>query len=637
MTSGWHEHAARDLLQKLETLGQRHLSPEEYYRGYLDVLMQLPGARGAHLWLLQGRDFVPLGGSNRAEILYDSDEMQRTFMLEAIEKCAADQRTVVEPGSNGTQQGANKCPHDLTFTPLLHGKGGGAVQGVQVSWWNRGAAKGGAEFTSLLELCAPYAARTMRAQKLESMSHIADQLQLMTLFMAEISSTSDSKTLAVSVANRARELLGCDRVCQIAIREHGQLELLSMSNVLEPDPRSAIARTIVQLAEHAVQSGLPAVYRKANEKTEEKGDLSDYFFHSHMQEVLVLPVQASGAPRCGLLVFEAEKTGFFDNAKQQNALALATQTAGAMTLALEAEHMPFRRHLEKVARWKRLPREEKKRMLLRRLWIPLGIAAAILLVPLPFNLPGTCRLVPVDRAVVVSQLPGRIAAVLVSDGDKVAADDVIVQLDDSEQKSQLLIAKQEELRLAADADQLAASNQRGAAAVARLQFERARNERQLQEDKLARTKIRSPMAGIVMTPDLESRRGDAVSEGTPIAVVADPAAWKLNIDVAEADVALLLDRLKSGKEVDVTYVLNSLPREKLHATISNESAVSTASEVKNGRNTFQVTVKLPDEPELEPFFRVGYTGSAKLGAGYRPLVYSATRRFLNWIRTHVAL
>lgn len=637
MTSGWHEHAARDLLQKLETLSRQPVSPEEYYRGYLDALMQLPGARGAHLWLLQGRDFVPLGGSDRAEILYDSDEGQRHFMLSAIEKCANGQHSVMEQGANGVQPGDNKCPYDLAFTPLLHGKGGGAVQGVQVSWWNRGAAKNGSEFTGLLELCAPYAARTMRAQKLESMSHIADKLQLMTLFMAEISSTADSKTLAISVVNRAREILACDRVCQIAVREHSRLELLAISNVPEPDPRSSIARTIVQLAEHAVQSGLPAIYRKANEKTEEKGDLSDYFFHSHMQEVLVMPVQASGAPRCGLLVFESEKTGFFDGPKQQNALALATQTAGPMTLSLEAEQMPFRRHLTRLARWKMLPREEKKRQLLRKLWIPLGVLAALLLVPLPFNLPGTCRLIPADRAVAVSQISGRIAEVKISDGDRVAAGDVIVQLDDNEQKSQLQIARQEELRAQTEADQLTALNQRGAAAVARLQAERARNERQLHEDRLARTAIRSPMAGIVMTPDLESRQGDAVTEGAQIAVVADPSRWKLNIDISEADVALLLDRLKQGKKVGVTYVLNSLPKKKFRAEISDEGAVSSAAEVKNGRNTFQVSVDLPDEPEFEKFFRAGYTGSAKLGAGYSPLINSGTRRFFNWLRTNVTL
>ena len=140
-----------------------------------------------------------------------------------------------------------------------------------------------------------------------------------------------------------------------------------------------------------------------------------------------------------------------------------------------------------------------------------------------------------------------------------------------------------------------------------------------------------------MTPDLESRRGDAVSEGTPIAMVANPEKWKLNVDISESDVALLLNRLKSDKTVHVTYVLNSLPRKKFSAQIADESAISTASEVKNGRNTFQVSVDLPDEPDYEKFFRAGYTGSAKLGVGYRPLIYSGTRRFLNWLRTNVTL
>ena len=637
MTSGWHEHAARELLQRLESLSHQQVSPEEYYRGYLDAVMRLPGACGTHLWLLQGREFVPLGGSDRAETLYDADESQRRFMLAAIERCAAAQRSVVEPGANGTRAGENKCPFDLAFTPLLHGKGGGAVQGVQVSWWNRGVADQGSNFTKLLELCAPHAARVMRAQKLESMSHLADQLQLMTLFMAEVSSAADSKILATSATNRAREIIGCDRVCQLITRKHGQLDLLSMSNVLDPDPRSAIARTIVQLGEHALQSGLPAIYRQANEKTEERGDLSDYFFHSHMQEVLVLAVQASTAPRCGLLVFESEKIGFFDAAKQQNALALATQTAGPMTLVLEAEQMPLRKHLLKIARWKMLPREEKKRLLLQKFWIPLAAAAALLLAPLPFNLPGNCLLMPVDRAVVVAQVHGRIAEVLISDGDRVSEGDVIVQLDESEQKSQLQIARQEELRLQAEADQLTAVNRRGEAAVARLQHERARNERKMHEERLARTKIKSPMAGIVMTPDLDSRQGDAVTEGSQIAVVADPSRWKLDIDIAESDVALLLDRLKAGRKVPVTYVLNSLPRKKFHAVVGDESAVSSASAVKNGRNTFEVSVDLPDDPEFEQFLRAGYTGSAKLGVGYRPLIYSMTRRFFNWLRTNVTL
>ena len=73
------------------------------------------------------------------------------------------------------------------------------------------------------------------------------------------------------------------------------------------------------------------------------------------------------------------------------------------------------------------------------------------------------------------------------------------------------------------------------------------------------------------------------------------------------------------------------------AELRDEGAVSSAAEVKNGRNTFQVSVDLPDEPEFEKFFRAGYTGSAKLGAGYSPLINSGTRRFFNWLRTNVTL
>jgi len=622
-------------IRELEELLQQALSPEQFYQGYLAVLTRLTGLRGGHLWMLQGREFVPLGGSNRKDLLYDTDPAQQAFILEGIGRCAARQETITaEAAVHGETEG-NRCPFQLAFTPLLVGRGGGAVQGAQVTWWEPGTINTRSDHSAVLDACGAYAARLMRSQKLESMSQISDQLQQMTLFLTEMTGSTDLESLAVVVVNRARETAGCDRAALLLTEPDGALRVGAISNVPSPDLRSAIGRTILQIGDSARTGGLPAIFRKAGEKTEERGDLSDYFYHSHMEEVMVLALQPKDRPLCGLLLLESKRSGHFAAAQQQAAATLAAQASGVIATTLGAEQIPFRRLLLRWAAWRRLPPAEKRRLLKRRLWIPAAALLGVAMLPLRFEVSGDARVMPRERAMAVTEVEGRIMKVPVKEGSPVKQGDVLAEIDDAEQRKQLDIAIQEEARLQAEADRLMALNERAAAQVASLQLERARRERRYRQDKLAKSVVRSPIDGIVMTPDLVSRQGDAVVPGAQLAMVGDPSAWDLQIGLPEADVAVLLRRLQNGPEVPVRYLLKSLPHRKLEARLAGSETVSAAAEVQAGRNLFRVTVPLPDDPEFASLLRAGYTGRARMTIGRRPLAYLATRRFINWIRTNV--
>jgi len=622
-------------LQELEELLRKPLSPEQFYRGYLEVLARMSGMRGGHLWILQGREFVPLGGSDRGPLLYDTDNEQRAFVLEQITKCAARQETMLADAKGDPDGSKNLSPFQLAFTPLLFGRGGGAVQGAQVTWWTPATINGKSGHVEVLDACADYAARIMRSQKLDSMAQISAQLQQMTLFLAELTGATDLESLAVVVANRAREIVGCERAALIYVESDGALRIGSISNVPSPDPRSAVGRTLVQLADSARSGGLPAIFRKANEKTEEKGDLSDYFYHSHMEEIMVLAIQTPGKPLCGLLLLESARTGHFENARQQSASAIAAQAAGMLSATLSAEQIPFRKHLLRLAAWRQLPHAERKSWMLRRIWIPAAAVLLIALLPLQFQVSGDAKVVPRERAIAVAEAEGRIVRVAVRDGQPVKKNDVLLEVDNSEARKQLEIAVQEEARLQAEADRLMSLNERAAAQIASLQLDRARKEKKYREEALAKTLVRSPIDGIIMTPDLSNRQGDAVQPGNQLAMVGDPESWNLEISLPETDIAVLLKRLQSGAEVPVSYLLNSLPQKRLQATISGTDAVSSASEVLSGRNVFRVTVPLPQNAEFASLFRAGYTGRARLTIGRRPLIYLTTRRFINWARTNV--
>ena len=628
-TAGNQSAAAH--LRALEDLLQQPLSPEQFYRSYLDILLRAFPAKGAHLWMAQGTEFVPLGGSDLGPLGYETDATRKDFLHAKMRDAADRQRSEAIAAGTGDESGLA-----LTLTPLLHGRGGGAVQGIQVCWWDRQATAGLANgVLGLLDEFGSRCARMMRSQRLESMSQLSGQLQLMSHFLTELAGAQDLEAVASTVANRARETLACDRCSLLVAKPGGELKVAAISNVPTADARSTMARTMVQIVEHARKGTMPALFRKANEKTEEKGDLSDYFYHSKMQEVLVLPLQPPGSEMVGAILFESEGTGFFDQNKATMASSVAAQACVPVRTLLLKEQMPLQKWMEKIAVWRRRPVHEKKDWLRKRLWIPAAILLAIMLFPVRMQLTGTAKVLPRERALAVAETQGRVARVLAAEGAQVKKGDALLELDDTELRKRVEIARKEESRLQAEADRLLLQNERAAAQVAQLALERAEREREYHEGQMKLATIRSPLDGVVMTPDLRSRQGDAVQPGSQLAMIGDPVSWDLEVNLPESDVALLLERVERNGPVPVRFKLASLPQRTFHAELAESASVASAAEVIDGKNTFRVLVPLPANEDYGQYFRAGYTGRARFDVGYRPLFYSAMRRFFNWLRTSV--
>lgn len=625
-------NAESPLKQQLDSLLQQEISPEQFYRQYLELLSKtLSGSRGFHLWAVQGGQFIPLGGSDLGPIHHGSDQAQQDFILLMLRECATAQKSLFIG-----LEGGNRCPFTLAFTPLLHGRGGGAVQGAQVSWWQIPAGQSlSPQLADLLDECGRAAAKMARLQKLESMSQIADRLQLMTRFLDEVASAPDLPGLSVAIVNRAREITGCDRCALVAVKPGFRMVLKAISNVPFPDPHSAVARTLLQLAENARNAGLPAAYRKASEKTEEKGDLSDYFYHSRMEEAVVFGIQLPQQDIHGMLIFESMKTGAFDKEAGQTGSALAVHSAGPLRRAMDYDMLPALPVLKSIVTWRSLPREAKRATLRRYAWIPALILLAVLFFPVKYEFAGDGRLMPSQRALAIAEAPGRLLEILVADGARVRASQPIARLDDSEQRKQMEIASQEEAKLRAESDRLQGESDSVAARISQLNYERARKEREYYEAQLARATILSPIDGIVMAPGLASRQGDAMVFGSQLAMIGNPDSWELEIHVPEADIAEILATIGQGKKIPVRFILNAFPEKRFSTVLDSSSAVSAVSEVVGGKNLFLLIVRVPRDAVGDLDFRAGFTGRAKLQIGYRPLSAVATRRFFNWIRTNV--
>ncbi|MDX1742730.1 MAG: biotin/lipoyl-binding protein, partial [Ruegeria sp.] len=180
-----------------------------------------------------------------------------------------------------------------------------------------------------------------------------------------------------------------------------------------------------------------------------------------------------------------------------------------------------------------------------------GAIAALLLIQAKVSIIAPARIVPVDPITVTSGVSGRVSDVMVVQGDKVSAGDILFRLDDQ-------IAR----------DGLSAALQRQAVSVARqsvllkqaLTNPQARQELTVAEQEvkvaqidvleathlLERHVIKATQDGQVLSDDPERLLGEIVEVGTPLAQLFDPAALALEVDIPVAD-GLLAYRMTDAR------------------------------------------------------------------------------------------
>jgi multidrug efflux system membrane fusion protein len=135
--------------------------------------------------------------------------------------------------------------------------------------------------------------------------------------------------------------------------------------------------------------------------------------------------------------------------------------------------------------------------------------------------------------------------VFIGEGARVSRGDPIVQLRDAEQRT----SRDAALSDAASAEREAtAASARGDAAGERLQRMRAdglRREASVLDEQVRAALVRSPVAGVVLTPRPQERLGSWVDAGSQLIVVGRTDTLELDFNVDERDIG----RVRVGDEV----------------------------------------------------------------------------------------
>jgi hypothetical protein len=633
-------------LDEIAYLSRSELPVGEYLGRFLQLTLAALGCQGGAIWLTQGADFQRASSLRFNETEYDSDEVQRKSIQNALRDCAQNRRPVVVGPSpsdaDATPQDPkpnaiiNHTPYPFFYVPVLvEVSGTMAVLGVLLVWAPPNVdPKSYKDFVGFLQAAAKQMAVFLRARRIESLAASTEKLQQLLRLVTELTGQLDRTMLAGAVVNWAREITGCDRCAMFGCRPDGRLEALAVSNVEVVDQKSALVQSQCRLAEDALLADQSSLYLKSSPRTEALGDISDYFFHSQANEAMAIPLLGRDGKKVGALLLENHKTQQFDEAKRDLSTALAMPAGRALGAAQDVASIPLAGTLRRWQRTLQSLRAEPRKFLLLKVAVPLAVVLAVALLPWRFTVGGDCSLMPLTRGIAVAETSGRIVEVLVNEGDKVSRGQPLARLDDAEVRQSLQVTEQEKARFETEANRLEVLGDDGGRRVAQIQAAEAERQIQLLQRRLANAQITIPIDGVVLTKDLRSRVGEMLPMGGRLCDVGDLQRWAVDVRVGEAEVALLESRLHRGKSLPLTLVLHSLPDQKLTATVRDGNAISQLSypSAQARANAFLVRADLEVSPDLRSALKVGYTGRAKIPIGWRPLGYLATRKFLNYLR-----
>ncbi len=270
--------------------------------------------------------------------------------------------------------------------------------------------------------------------------------------------------------------------------------------------------------------------------------------------------------------------------------------------------------------------QRKKRFMAmekRRRALMLTVTAAIILFlvfcPIPMRMVGDASVAPQGSAQIQPEVDGVVRSVSVHEGDAVRKGAVLAELDDWDYRSALAAAQAKYNGALAEMNRALAANDGTEAGVQRLQFDFWSSELERARERLEKTRLRSPIDGVVATPNVETMVGRHLAKGDTLAEVVNTSSAMVDVAIDQDDIAYLKPRAESSVK------LESFPTKTFKG---NVVIVSPKSEASGDNRVFFVRVSVPN-PDGK--IRSGMQGRGKVWAGWRPAGYVLLRRPLMWI------
>ncbi|MFK7855128.1 MAG: efflux RND transporter periplasmic adaptor subunit [Granulosicoccus sp.] len=256
-------------------------------------------------------------------------------------------------------------------------------------------------------------------------------------------------------------------------------------------------------------------------------------------------------------------------------------------------------------------------------WFRIGVCAALLatfVVPVPHRVSARAVIQAKDQQVIVAPQTGFVATSHTRAGDSVKQDQLLATLDTRELQLSANKWRSENRKNQQALDRALATRDKPKLAALRADATRISAELASIENQLARSELRAPFDGVVLSGDLSQSLGAAVAQGDTLYTIASSDEYELILEVDERDVGLV----KTGQDVRVRMA--ALPNETWHASVDSVLPVAVGSP---DANVFHVPALLVERSNR---LRAGMEGVAKLYAGKRAFMWVYTRTLREQIK-----
>lgn len=435
---------------------------------------------------------------------------------------------------------------------------------------------------------------------------------------AEITSTLRLDRLLGIIVNSPQNVLPYER-CAIALDQRAKLQLKAVSGMAALPLGDIAVERLNQLMRWLSTQQETIHIRQtedAETATEISGPVAEYLTATGFRALYATPL-VDDQGRVGVLTYESSHADFLDVPHIEMIKILAGQATVAIRNALLYREVPLISLIEPLVK-----RKQKLLNDTRSRWMTLGIVFECVLFlsvfPLPMRVAGDAVVAPQHMVTIAAPVDGTVSSVAAHEGQRVNAGDVLGEMNDWQWRTELVSAegKYQQALLAMQNDLARGAAQSGAD---RTQAEFMRAEVARARARLENAELRSPIDGVVVTPDLQNLAGRRLDAGTTFAQVLDLSSAIVQVAVPESDLVLM----KPGEEVAIK--LDSYPQRTFRGRIS---IVSPEAKAVNGDRTFNVEVPLSN---ADATLRAGMTGRGKVSLGWHAAGYVMLRRPALWI------
>lgn len=424
---------------------------------------------------------------------------------------------------------------------------------------------------------------------------------------------------AQALVTQLAQSLGCDPV-SLGFTRRGNARVRAVSHAAGFGKRMSLMRDIRAAMNEAIDQEAVVLYPVRENWDYRVTQAHEEIVRTHKADhVLTVPIQHDGTI-IGALTLEKQGDEGFDDDTVELVDAIATVTG------------PVLEEKRRNDRWLIVKVFEVTVNQLKRLLGPshFGRKLATLLfaglvwyfatATTTFTITAPAELQGQVQRTIVAPFNGYLADEEVQAGAIVEEGQLLARLDDRDLALERLRLVTSRGQRRAEYDQALADRERAQANIIETQIRQIDSQVALVDEQIARTEIRAPFAGVVVSGDLSQSIGATVERGEELFKIAPLDAYRVVLEVDEGDLAEI--------EIGQTGQLRVAPLPDLPLGYRIDR-ITPISDQKEGRNFFRVDATLLDS---DPRLRPSMEGIARTEIDERLLIEAWTRPLVNWAK-----